>query len=96
MDEVGHVHHLLQPGLYHIHLACHLGESWQTSLLEEGFFVRWLADSDEGAEPLEQDLRSTKILLYASDQGELLALLTYLYGLGIPLRSVAYAGSPDL
>jgi hypothetical protein len=91
MDELGYMHYLIKPGVYHIHLGCRLDESWQISLGEEGFSTQWFTTGSQSNGQPPSKPTPTSFCLYAQDQGDVLALLTYLYGLGIPLLAVEYA-----
>jgi hypothetical protein len=94
-----YVRFLISPGRYHICLACHLDERWKISLQEEGFSVEWLSAASDRVLPVSGEVVGSILLVHVQDQGELLAILTYLYNLGIPLLSVQYAGAasiPDL
>jgi hypothetical protein len=94
MDGSSYVRFLVSPGWYYVRLACHLDDAWQFSLREEGFSVEWpSADRERNLSVSEE--ADTILLVHAQDQGELLAVLTYLHNLAIPLLTVEYAGAAD-
>jgi hypothetical protein len=93
MQELNQLRMLIGPGLYYIYLACRLNPAWQMTLTAEGFNVEWLAPDSESTPLARVEEEYTALLFHAQDQGELLALLFFLHGFGISLRSVAYVGA---
>jgi hypothetical protein len=95
MGGSSYIRFLVNPGRYYVHLACHLDDAWQFSLREEGFLVEWPSAHRERSLSAREEV-GTILLVHTQNQGELLAVLTYLHDLGIPLFAVEYAGAAEV
>ena len=79
---------LIRPGFYRIGIGAHLG--WPLAkLLDSGHAILEIEESQAGSGCV------CWLRIRVVDQGELVALLNELHGIGLPLCSMSYAGAAD-